>query len=295
MHIYNMLFEYQNGNYKVRIYNDGTKIRFTDDDEFVPLFPESIDLKITNRCDLRCSMCHELSSPSGKDADLNHPFLSTLKKGTELAIGGGNPLDHKKLVPFLKRMKKQGVICNITVNQVHLIKEKDLILSLIENKLIHGLGISVTNDLFLDEIIKFAGFYRNSVIHLIAGIIDENTLNKLKDNNLKILFLGYKQIGRGKDYYSFEVEEKIKFIEKNIMDISSSFEIVSFDNLAIKQLKMKEKILDFDEKYMGDDGQFTMYIDLVKEEFSISSTNEIRFKMTQDIESMFNVVRNYQK
>ena len=45
-----LLGEYQNGNYTVKIYNDGTKIRETNDDVFVASFPECIDLKITNNC-----------------------------------------------------------------------------------------------------------------------------------------------------------------------------------------------------------------------------------------------------
>ena len=122
-----LLKEYRNGNYKVRIFSDGTKVRFSKDDEFCPKFPESIDLKITNQCDLRCPMCHEKSTPMGKEGDLNHPFLDTLVPGTELAIGGGNPLEHRDLIPFLQKMKRKGIICNITVNQVHLVKHKELI------------------------------------------------------------------------------------------------------------------------------------------------------------------------
>ena len=168
-----LLKEYRNGNYKVRIFSDGTKVRFSKDDEFCPKFPESIDLKITNRCDLRCPMCHEKSTPSGKNGSFDHPFFDTLVPGTELAIGGGNPLDHQDLIPFLMRMKRKGIICNITVNQVHLVKHKELIQKLINNKLIYGLGISVTKDLFIDEVIEFCAKNSNSVIHVIAGIINQ--------------------------------------------------------------------------------------------------------------------------
>ena len=117
---FNLLKKYQNGNYEVRIYHDGSKIRLTKAEEFSPLFPESIDLKITNYCDLGCKMCHEKSSLDGKHALLNHLFLDTLCAGTELAIGGGNPLAHPDLKAFLIRMKSQGVICNLTVNVIHL-------------------------------------------------------------------------------------------------------------------------------------------------------------------------------
>ena len=47
-----LIGEYINGNYTVKIYEDGTKIRETKEDEFISSFPESIDLKITNRCNM---------------------------------------------------------------------------------------------------------------------------------------------------------------------------------------------------------------------------------------------------
>lgn len=291
MENYKLLSEYINGNYKVRLFSDGTKIRFTNDDEFHPEFPESIDLKITNRCDLRCLMCHEISTPSGKNGNLNHLFINTLNKGTELAIGGGNPLEHKDLIPFLQRMKEQGIICNITVNQIHLIKHKLLIQELIDDKLIYGLGVSISKDLFLDEIIEFSNRNTNTVIHVIAGVIDLKTLEKLYDKNLKLLVLGYKTVGRGIEYYSKTVEENISYIENNIMDISKHFNVVSFDNLSIKQLMMEEKVDDFNLLYMGDDGEFTMYIDLVKNEFASSSISSIRYKLKDDIKEMFKIIQ----
>ena len=44
-----ILGKYRNGNYSVCIFDDGTKIRKTDDDEFCPDFAENIDLKITDK------------------------------------------------------------------------------------------------------------------------------------------------------------------------------------------------------------------------------------------------------
>lgn len=68
---------YKNGNYRVRIYDDGTKVRETidpNDNKFIAEFPESIDLKITNRCDMGCKMCHENSTIDGAHGDINLSF-----------------------------------------------------------------------------------------------------------------------------------------------------------------------------------------------------------------------------
>ena len=68
---------------------------------------------------------------------------------------------------------------------------------------------------------------------------------------------------------------------------------ISFDNLAIEQLKLESKINpdDFNNYYMGDDGMFTMYIDLVKEEFSVSSITKIRYPLLNNIFDMFDKIK----
>lgn len=282
-----LIKKYQNGNYTVFLYADGTKIRYSNDDEFKPSFPESIDLKITNQCDLLCPMCHEKSTKDGRHATLEHPFLTTLKSGTELAIGGGNPLSHPNLIFFLNQMKEQGVIANLTINQYHLINNIDLVKELINNKLIYGLGVSITNNLYINEITDFANDYQNTVIHIIAGVTPYNIIESLFNKNIKLLILGYKKIGRGKSYYSDSIKRNIKTLENNLLNIKTNFKLIAFDNLAIQQLNLNKKIENFDTLYMGDDGEYTMYIDLVKKEYAASSTSFKRYLLEDDIEKMF--------
>lgn len=45
-----LLGRYINGNFKTTILSDGTKIRETEDDEFLPTFAENMDIKICNFC-----------------------------------------------------------------------------------------------------------------------------------------------------------------------------------------------------------------------------------------------------
>lgn len=297
MNTFSPLHTYTNGNYIVKIFPDGSKVRFTIENEFKAVFPESIDIKITNYCDNNCAMCHEQSSKKGKHANFNHKFLETLKPGTELAIGGGNPLSHPYLMDFLQKMKNKGVICNLTVNQNHFIKNQEFLQKLISEKYIYGLGISIINENAINEILPFCNNNKNCVLHLIAGVIDKELLEKLYNKNLKILILGYKDFGRGKTYYSDIVREKIEFLKNNIINISKNFTLVSFDNLSIKQLNIEKQIPNniFNKYYMGDDGEFTMYIDLVKQEFAISSTSLTRHKLKDEIEDMFKIVNNHSK
>ena len=102
--------------------------------------------------------------------------------------------------------------------------------------------------------------------------------------------------GRGVDYFSDSVVRVQKDYYKNIHRIIKGFKITSFDNLAIEQLKIQRTMLDnqWDEFYMGDDGSFTFYIDLVKEQFSKNSFANNRFPLTDDVTDMFQYIKNYE-
>ena len=132
------IVKYQNGNTTVTILSDGTKIR---EYENIPeiVHPESIDVKITDYCDMGCKYCHECSTINGNHADLNKllDVISELPSGVELAIGGGNPLSHPNLLDFLQTLKNRGIIANLTVNQGHLKFYQDLIIDLIKKELIN--------------------------------------------------------------------------------------------------------------------------------------------------------------
>lgn len=292
----NLLGEYANGNYKVYIFDDGTKIRENDSDNLTPSFPENIDLKITDYCDRGCLFCHENSTTKGIHGDiLNQEFIETIQPFTELALGGGNPLDHPDLIEFLKKLRNKNILANITVNQKHFIENKKYIDFLVSEKLIYGLGVSVTE--VTDELLKLLKENPNIVIHVIYGVITEEEFKKLYNNNLKVLILGYKVFRRGEIWLSRKEEEfsiNSKWLFDELSDATKHFKVVSFDNLAIRQLEVKRLMSesDWNSFYMGDDGKYTMYIDMVKKEFSSSSTSTNRQLILSNIEDMFNVVRN---
>lgn len=286
-----LLVKYNNGNYTVKLYTDGTKIKYSADDYFLADFPDSIDLKITDYCDMNCPMCHESSSLNGAHGDLNEPFLETLHEGTELAIGGGNPLAHPNLVPFLQRMKDKNVVCNLTVNEEHFLRQKDFIAELMTKKLVWGLGISLGE--CNEETLLFAEKNKTVVLHLICGLTDEQFLRKLYDRGLKVLFLGYKTKGRGAQLYSPCIEKNIVWLKENIRAIARRFDTLCFDNLALEQLCIKEQIPQelFRKRYMGDDGTASMYIDLVKRQFAVSSVSMELFPIGESITDMFCVIK----
>jgi len=294
------LVKYKNGNYTVYIDTEtGTKIRKNNLDTLEPEYPESMDIKITNQCDIGCKMCHENSTIDGKHGDImNAKFIETLHPYTELAIGGGNPLAHPDLEKFLQKCKDLQLIPSMTVNQIHFMKNIDRIRYLVNNKLIYGLGVSVTD--VNDEFMRAVADFPNAVLHVISGLVDIRDLTKLSYRNFKILILGYKQFRRGKALYekqSKSVERNIEELREMLLEIKVEkwFSVISFDNLAIKQL-LPERLMNdkqWKEFYMGDDGQYTMFIDLVEKTFSTSSTTPIeeRHELKDNIKEMFDIIK----
>lgn len=208
--------------------------------------------------------------------------------------GGGDPLSHPDLIPFLKKLKSKSVIANITVNQKHFMQEQDTIKLLVDRGLISGLGVSLVdpNKEFIDTLVK----YPNAVLHVINGVHSATDLNPLRGKGIKILILGYKVLRRGESFYdSFEdvIEQSKISIKEDLPNLINDFKVVSFDNLAIKQLGIKEFLTDeeWDEFYMGNDGFVTYFVDGVNEEFASSSTSMIRHKLLDSIDDMFDVIR----
>lgn len=293
-----LLGTYKNGNYTTRIYEDGTRIRETEDDEFIPSFSENMDIKITNYCDMGCKFCHEGSTTSGKHGEiLNEKFIDTLHPYQEVALGGGDITSHPDLIPFLQKLKDKKVITNITVNQKHFEEKQELIKKLVDEKLVYGIGVSLVNP--TDEFINLIKQYPNAVIHVINGIISSNDLEKLYDKNLKILILGYKHLRRGDDYYDkhpLDISIRQAYLEKNLHKILPCFKVVSFDNLAIEQLNVKNLLTDkeWEEFYQGNDGTSTYYIDMVERKFAKSSTASFdkRYYLMDSVDDMFKKILN---
>ena len=140
--------------------------------------------------------------------------------------------------------------------------------------------------------------FPNAVIHVINGIVSMDELSALSMNQFKILILGYKTFRRGaKNYveHTTDILKKHQALFEGLPDVIQQgwFQTVSFDNLAIKQLKVRRLMDDasWEQFYMGDDGGYTMYIDAVNREYAVCSVSEVRHPLTDNIKEMFDVVR----
>ncbi len=315
-----ILHDYQNGNVHVQLFSDGTRhLEFPDHEEMKPEFPLNADIKITNKCtsvyEIRdgkeylnpiCSWCHEKSGPQGEHANLDELWniLSVLPKGCELALGGGATLTHPQLIPFLLKLKEHGLVANVTTNQKHVAQDTALILDLFKRDLIKGLGISYSDPFYLESFKPILQASQNVVFHCILGINNISDLAELhefcKNQNrmTKVLLLGYKQFGFGLNYYA-----KKKEIEENkyewFTNVHEWFKkenvILSFDNLAIEQLKLQRFFTEdaWVKFYQGNEGNVSMYCDGVKQEFAKSSTSKERVSFSSvDLKTFFHDLKN---
>lgn len=287
---------YVNGNYKVCILSDGTKIRTTEADDFIPSFAENCDVKVTDKCSQGCPFCYEGCTPNGKHADLfKYKFIDTLHPYTEMALNG-NDLDHPDFEDFLKKLKDRQVFANVTVNQNQFIANFETLKRWQSDGLIHGIGVSFISGTHDKDLITMLKSLDNIVIHTIVGILSSEDVEFLADNGLKVLMLGYKELQRGISYKENKektIESNRKWLYDNLDSLKMRFAVLSFDNLALEQLDVKRLLTpeEWDEFYMGNDGAYTFYIDMVKGEFAKNSLATIRYPIgDKTIDEMFGII-----
>lgn len=283
---------YKNGNHFTCIFNDGTRIRITEDTKaksFEYDFPSNADLKISNYCPVGCKYCHESSTVNGRHGDiLNLPFVDTLMHGTELAIGGGSALSHPDLIPFLEKLKKRRVLANLTVNQKELMigEYADKMKKILSKNLVNGVGISLTDNKTFNKIAdEVFGDFPGLMVHTIAGIFTEDDIDCVKGR--KMLILGYKDLHgrRAGDFYADEkdsIQKNIDWLKGNLKSISKDVKLMSFDCLGIKQLDPKKNLElseeDWQIMFQGDDYSAeasTLYIDAVTRTVARASTHPL--------------------
>ena len=114
----NLLKKYNNGNYTVEIYDDGTKIRETEEEIFEASFPENIDIKITNKCLNNCSFCF---LPDSKIIDSvgNKINIQDVKVNDKIKSYNftNNITEIKEVDQLFKREYSGEVITIVTKNQ----------------------------------------------------------------------------------------------------------------------------------------------------------------------------------
>lgn len=274
------MIAYKNGNATVEIKKDGSRI--IEYENHLSLdYPLNIDIRVTNKCSFGynpktgkafCSFCHESARTDGKEANYNllQQKLSDLPKGIELAIGGNEITND--LIDFLKWAKNKGFICNLTINQGHLKRDLEKIIHLTENEIVYGLGISYRPSLKWN-VPEYILNYKHTVFHVIAGIDCINDVLSLSDLGVKkILILGEKDFGFNKGKVDLTTK-KHKLWYYWVAKTFETFDVVSFDNLAVEQLNIKRFFVDNFDQFNQE--EHSMYVNAVDQYYAESSRSEV--------------------
>lgn len=289
-----LLNKYQNGNATVEIYQDGTRIIEWDDNEELTLdFPLNIDIRLMTKCDFGfnpttgksvCTFCHESARTDGEECDYDNLFKileeADLPKGIELAIGVNDLTVN--LIEFVYKCSDKGWIINGTINQGALAKKvnQDILKQLIEFNGLKGVGISYRPK--MPKMPKWLLDYDNTVVHTIAGIDDFEEVKKLADQGVKkILVLGEKNFGFNRGKVDLTSQSHVTW-RTRVMELTEVFDVVSFDNLALYQLQIKDKLKPehWEEFYQG---EHSFYINAVDKYFAPSSRSSLYIKKFGEI------------
>jgi hypothetical protein len=271
------MYNYKNGNATITIDTDGSRVVEYDDTLKLD-HPLNIDIRVSTKCAFGakadgtpgfCGFCHESAKQNGSECDYLalRDKLYDLPKGIELAIGANELTDN--LYEFLWWAKMEGYICNLTINQGHIRRDLQMILNAIEIGSIKGLGISYRGGLKWDipqEILD----YPNTVFHVIAGIDTFAEVEALAEMGVKkILILGEKNFGYNLgnvDLSSRKHKEWFWWVHK----LFSKFDVVSFDNLALEQLRL-QRFFTNENWEVFNNQEHSFYINAVDGYYSPSS------------------------
>jgi len=170
-------------------------------------YPETVDLFLTYRCNLRCKMCGQWG-PSGTSRELSPKELKDELSLDEIdkiindiktfkpnvTLFGGEPLLYSNWEKVVSRIKEEGMRCNIITNGILLEKHADAIINLGVDEIIFSLdGPREVHD----EVRGAKGTFDKAIkgLRVIRDIKKKSGLNKPVVNISSTIFeINYKRL-----------------------------------------------------------------------------------------------------
>ena len=240
-----------------------------------PLFapvPELADISISNRCSKGCSFCYKDSTPNGKVMRVEEycqvlDSLCSAEYGTvfQVAIGGGEPLEHPDFLRIVDETVKRGIVLNFTTNGLLLTKET---LDAIKGK-VGAMAISASSlsDLMrIRSAVDCADGLKVNIHYILSkeSIMEATEMvkgayNKLLKGINAVVFLTYKPAGRGTNNLllreSEDFDSFINAVKTPIISCKIGFD-ACFVPMLIRGKAVRNEMVDVCEG-----GFFSVYID----------------------------------
>ena len=242
-----------------------------EDPPFAPI-PELADISISNKCSKGCSFCYKDSTPEGETMSLDEyckvlDSINSPEYGTifQVAIGGGEPLEHPDFLKIVDETVKRGIVLNFTTNGCLLTRN---ICAKLKGR-IGALAISASSIADLKRIqsaIECADGLKVNIHYILskesiaeATEIVEGTHNELLKGINAVVFLTYKPAGRGTDELLLEDENKQKAFVEAVKSPKIACKIgfdACFVPMLIQGKAVRNEMVDVCEG-----GFFSVYID----------------------------------
>ena len=235
--------------------------------------PELADISISNHCSKECSYCYRMSTKNNEFMSLeqyervldslNHPKYGNV---FQVALGGGEPLEHPQFVQIIEATLKREIVPNFTTNGMFLTED---VCKEIQGK-VGAVALSITKvkELERKKVAMLKKYNMRTNVHyaLSANNIEEaieivsGIHNEAFEGVNAIIFLTYKPAGRGTEDGVLKAgDEMDRFVQK-VNDYSNKVLKIGFDacfvpNLLHKGFKHAEMV-DVCEA-----GFFSVYVD----------------------------------
>ncbi len=295
-----LINSYRNGNSTVFIYDDGTRKRESDGDEFIPSFADNIYIKITER---GTSSGFFDTKEDGSDAVLMNgivptvKFIEKLRPRTEVDLEIAD-INYPKILELLFFLRKREVTANITISQAGFMRNYHRLIGWEERHLVHNINI-IVSDTEDEEFLKKVSHFQGTILCVINGIFDGTDLDNLIGRKLRLRILGYQESYRAikEDLGDQEIKWNKDWLQKNLADeLLGGFKTVLFDSSAAEQLDIKNTLSIEDGKwnefYIPSDNRFSFYIDAVNKVFSKNRFSK-KYEISEDwtADKMFRELR----
>lgn len=251
-------------------------------------WPELADISISNHCTKGCEFCYKDSTDNESFMSLQEYeyVLSSLQSEQwgnvfQVALGGGEPLEHPEFIEILNITKAKGIVANFTTNGIHIDKK---VAESIKNKVgAVAISISKAEEINYDKIKLLTDEGIKTNIHFVldneslqdAIDILEGKYNEMLQKVNGVIFLTYKPKGRASLdkclKMDTQLEKFIKLIDKNRASVRIGFD-ACFVPLLMSNTKVNVDYIDSCEC-----GFFSVYIDEKMNVKPCSFANDDRF------------------
>lgn len=195
--------------------------------------------------------------------------------------GGGEPTLHPNFTNIIKSFKENNIVFNFTTKNFSIFKHKDI------DYILDNVGAIAFSVQSIQEIKKLHSFlldcnhekaslhdYQSSInVQYVMGSSSiqefKNILYYVKDLNINITLLGFKEYGRGNSFIPQDYSNWLDVVREVKQD---SFMKISIDTALASQYK--SELLEFDKEsqtFHTSEGSFSLYIDAVSKKMYPSS------------------------